>query len=82
MYSISKDAIYCVARIFFANKNKIRSSSFWDGGFSDWKHLNPRVSKLENSDSHSKCKNNWKEFEKMIERCKNHQRRVTKSYPE
>lgn len=66
IYSISKDAIYCFPCLLFSNKNKIRSSSFWDGGFSDWKHLNPRVCEHENSDSHSNCVNDWKEFEKRL----------------
>jgi len=67
IYSISKDAIYCFPCLLFSNKNKIRTSSFWDGGFSDWKHLNPRIGKHENSDYHSNCVNDWKEFEKRLE---------------
>jgi len=64
---ISKDAIYCFPWLLFWNKNKIRTSSFWDDGFSDWKHLNPRIGEYENSDYHSNCVNDWKEFEKRLE---------------
>ncbi|CAI6376818.1 unnamed protein product [Macrosiphum euphorbiae] len=67
IYSISKDAIYCFPCLLFSKKNKIRTSSFWDGGFSDWKHLNPRIKEHENSDYHSNCVNDWKEFEKRLE---------------
>ena len=67
IYSVSKDAIYCFPCLLFSNKNKIRTSSFWDGGFSDLKHLTPRVCEHENSDSYSNCVNDWKEFEKRLE---------------
>lgn len=66
IYSCSKDAIYCFPCLLFGNKNKIRESPFWEGGFSDWKHLNPRVSEHENSTFHANCVIDWKEFEMRL----------------
>ncbi|XP_050548095.1 zinc finger MYM-type protein 5-like [Daktulosphaira vitifoliae] len=65
VYSISKDALFCFPCLLFKNKNK-RKSPFFDNGFSDWQHLNPRISEHELSDFHQKCYVDWKEFEKRL----------------
>lgn len=66
IYSCSKDAIYCFPCLLFGSKNKIRGSPFLAGGFSDWKHLNPRTSEHENSTFHANCVIDWKELERRL----------------
>lgn len=66
VYSVSKDALFCFPCLLFKKKNHKRKSPFCDDGFTDWQHLNPRISEHELSDFHRKCYVDWKEFEKRL----------------
>lgn len=53
VYSKNNKALYCFPCLLFSSKSTAFSSS--DRGFSDWKHLNPRVGEHENSIEHRRC---------------------------
>jgi len=66
VYSVSKNALFYFPCLLFKKKNHKRKSSFCDDGFTDWQHLNPRITEHELSDFLRKCYVDWKEFEKRL----------------
>lgn len=67
VYSKSTKAIYCFPCMLFA-KSCVMSQTLADSkkGFSDWRHLNPRIYEHESSNSHRENYLSWKTFEKHL----------------
>ena len=65
LYSKRSESIFCFPCMLFAKKKT--SISDQNKGFSDWRHLHPRISDHENSkEEHRQSYIDWRDFEKRL----------------
>ena len=64
-YSNKKDSLFCFCCLLFST-TKTNNFSEISKGFCDWKKLNPRIPKHENSNEHQRSYSDWKTLEKKL----------------
>ena len=66
-YSVKEDKVYCfICKNFSSGNIKDQYETFVKSGFSNWKKLNEKLKKHEQSDQHTKCSEKYVSYKHSL----------------